>query len=192
MQVPQQEYLQVDTSNILFICGGAFDGLDKIIRTRTTDGGIGFNAAVSGKEDKKTLSALVQQVEPEDLIHFGLIPEFIGRLPVIATLEELDVDALVRILKEPYNALTKQYDALFEMEGVSIEFQDDGLMAIAKKAIKRQAGARGLRSIMEHILLDTMFDLPSLEDVETVIINEAVVSGECEPIVVLTNQKKQA
>jgi ATP-dependent Clp protease ATP-binding subunit ClpX len=189
---PQQEYLQVDTGNILFICGGAFDGLDKIVRSRTTESGMGFSASISGKEDKKSFAELVKQVEPEDLIRFGLIPEFIGRLPVIATLEELDIDSLVRILKEPNNALTKQYDALFAMEGVSIEFQDDGLKAIAEKAIKRQAGARGLRSIIEHILLDTMFDLPSLEGLEKVIINAAVVSGECQPILVYGHQEKQA
>jgi ATP-dependent Clp protease ATP-binding subunit ClpX len=189
---PQQEYLQVDTGKILFICGGAFDGLDKIIRARTTESGIGFGASILGKEDKASFAQMVKQVEPEDLIRFGLIPEFIGRMPVIATLDELDIESLVRILKEPNNALTKQYEALFMMEGASIEFQDDALVAIAKKAVKRQAGARGLRSIIEHILLDTMFDLPDLEHVEKVVINEAVVKGESSPFIVYSDTEQQA
>lgn len=189
---PQQEYLHVDTSNILFICGGAFAGLDKIIKARTSKAGIGFGASVLGKDDKKNFAELVKQVEPEDLIQFGLIPEFIGRLPVIATLDELDVDSLVRILKEPQNALIKQYAALFMMENVTIEFQDDALEEIAQKAIKRQAGARGLRSIIEQLLLDIMFELPSMDSVEKVIISAAVVKGESEPMLLYTASEKQA
>ena len=189
---PQQEYLQVDTSNILFIAGGAFGGLDKIIQSRIAETGIGFSATVIGKDDKASFAELVRKVEPEDLIRFGLIPEFIGRMPVIATLEELNVESMVRILKEPNNALTKQYQVLFDMEGVEIEFADDALEAIAVKAISRQAGARGLRSIIEHILLDTMFDLPELNHVEKVLINADVVNGVCEPILTTLPEDQQA
>ncbi|MEM1244462.1 MAG: ATP-dependent Clp protease ATP-binding subunit ClpX, partial [Pseudomonadota bacterium] len=161
---PQQEFLQVDTSNILFICGGAFAGLDKIIRDRSEKSGIGFSADVRSKDSKKNIGEALRGVEPEDLIKFGLIPEFVGRLPVLATLEELDHGALVEILLQPKNALTKQYQRLFEMEGVQLEFRDTGLQAIADKAMKRKTGARGLRSILEHVLLDIMFELPSLKN----------------------------
>ncbi|MGL5800852.1 MAG: ATP-dependent protease ATP-binding subunit ClpX, partial [Plesiomonas sp.] len=168
---PQQEFLQVDTSKILFICGGAFAGLDKVVEQRLNTGtGIGFGAQVKGKDDKFGLSELFTQVEPEDLIKFGLIPEFIGRLPVVATLTELDEAALIQILQEPKNALTKQFQALFDLESVQLEFQEDALIAIAKKALARKTGARGLRSIVEAVLLDTMYDLPSLEGVEKVVV----------------------
>lgn len=178
---PQQEFLHVNTANILFICGGAFADLDRIIRERTEKSGIGFSAQVVSKDDKRAVSELLQQVEPEDLIKFGLIPEFIGRLPVISTLEDLDEEHLIQILTQPKNALTKQYTRLFQMEGVDLEFTTDALKAIASKALVRKSGARGLRSIMEHILLDTMYELPSLTNVAKVIVNEAVVEGKAEP-----------
>ena len=178
---PQQEFLQVDTTNILFICGGAFAGLDKIISDRGRNTGIGFGANVEAPEDRQT-GELFRQLEPEDLLKFGLIPEFIGRIPVLATLEDLDEDALVQILSEPKNALVKQYQRLFEMEEVKLSFQEDALRAIARKAIVRKTGARGLRSIIEAILLDTMFDLPSLEGVEEVVISEEVVNGNARPL----------
>ncbi|HEB55683.1 MAG TPA: ATP-dependent Clp protease ATP-binding subunit ClpX [Gammaproteobacteria bacterium] len=181
---PQQEFLQVDTSNILFICGGAFAGLDRIIRDRSEKGGIGFSAEVKGEEDKIRDSELLHQVEPEDLTRYGLIPEFVGRLPVVATLEELDEDALICILTEPKNAITKQYTKLFEMEGSEVEFREDALRAIARKAMERKTGARGLRSILEHVLLDTMYDLPSMENVVKVVIDEGVIKSESDPILI--------
>jgi ATP-dependent Clp protease ATP-binding subunit ClpX len=179
---PQQEFLQVDTSNILFICGGAFAGLDKIIRDRSDKSGIGFAAELRSPEAEKKVGETLLDVEPEDLVKFGLIPEFVGRLPMIATLNELDEEALVKILKEPKNSLTKQYGKLFEMEGVEIQFRDDALSAIAKKAQERKTGARGLRSIMESVLLDTMYNIPSQEGVTKVVIDEAVINGESEPL----------
>jgi len=179
---PQQEFLQVDTSNILFICGGAFAGLDKIIRDRSDKSGIGFVAEVRSPEAEKRVGETLQDVEPEDLVKYGLIPEFVGRLPMIATLNELDEEALVKILKEPRNSLTKQYSKLFEMEGVEIQFRDDALRAIARKAQERKTGARGLRSIMESVLLDTMYNIPSQEGVTKVVIDEAVINGESEPL----------
>lgn len=179
---PQQEFLQVDTSNILFICGGAFAGLDKIIRDRSEKSGIGFNAEVRSKDEDKLMGDAFRQVEPEDLVKFGLIPEFVGRLPMIATLDELDLDALVRILKEPKNSLVKQYAKLFDMEGVEINFRDEALLAVAKKAKERKTGARGLRSIMESVLLDTMYRIPSMGNVTKVVIDAAVINGESEPL----------
>lgn len=181
---PQQEFLQVNTANILFICGGAFAGLDKVVRARSEQGGIGFSAEVKSKNDKKNIGELLSAVEPEDLIKYGLIPEFVGRLPVVATLEELDEDQLVRILTEPKNAITKQYIKLFEMEGCSIEFREDALRAIARKAMDRKTGARGLRSILEHVLLETMYDLPSLENVAKVIVDAGVIRGDSSPIMI--------
>jgi ATP-dependent Clp protease ATP-binding subunit ClpX len=178
---PQQEFIQVDTANILFICGGAFSGLEKVVQQRQEKGGIGFTADVKNKDDSKKVSELFRQVEAADLVKFGLIPEFIGRLPVIATLEELDQDALMQILTEPKNALTRQYQYLFEMENVDLLFEDSALRAIAKKALERNTGARGLRSILENVLLETMYDLPSRSDVGTVIINEAVINDKAQP-----------
>ncbi len=181
---PQQEFLQVDTSNVLFICGGAFAGLDKVIQERSEKGGIGFSAEVKSKNKKKTANEILKAVEPEDLIKYGLIPEFVGRLPLVATLEELDEKSLVRILKEPKNALTKQYAKLFEMEGCELEIRKDALLAIAKKAIKRKTGARGLRSIIEQELLDTMYELPSLNDVLKVVVDASVINGDSEPLII--------
>jgi len=181
---PQQEFLQVDTSNILFICGGAFAGLEKVIRERTEKSGIGFSAEVRSKEDGMTLGDAFRKVEPEDLIKFGLIPEFIGRLPVLATLEELSEDALIQILTEPKNSLTKQYQHLFAMEDVEIDFRPDALKAVATKALERKIGARGLRSILESVLLDTMYQIPSLPDVVKVVIDESVIEGESDPMLV--------
>ena len=181
---PQQEFLQVDTSNILFICGGAFAGLDKVIRDRSEKSGIGFNAEVKSKDESKNFGETLNDLEPEDLVRYGLIPEFVGRLPVIATLEELDQDALVRILTEPKNALTKQYGKLFEMEGVEVDFRRDALQAIALRAMKRKTGARGLRSILESVLLDTMYKIPSQENVAKVVIDASVISGDSEPLIV--------
>ncbi|MFM5618229.1 ATP-dependent protease ATP-binding subunit ClpX [Aeromonas veronii] len=190
---PQQEFLQVDTSKILFICGGAFAGLDKVIEQRSVKGtGIGFGAEVKSKDAKATLSETFAKVEPEDLIKYGLIPEFIGRLPVVATLTELDESALIQILKEPKNALTKQYAALFDLEGVELEFRDDALNAIARKAMERKTGARGLRSIVEAVLLDTMYDLPSLEGVSKVVIDETVIRGDSAPLMIYENPETQA
>jgi len=186
---PQQEFLQVDTSKILFICGGAFAGLDKVIRNRSHKGGIGFSAEVQSTDDNRVVSDVLKTVEPEDLIQFGLIPEFVGRLPVVATLNELDEQALVQILTDPKNSLTKQYQKLFDMEGVMIEFRDDALHAIAKKAMDRKTGARGLRSIIENVLLDTMFDLPSTDNVTKVIIDENVINGENAPILVYEDKQ---
>ncbi|HEY5645517.1 MAG TPA: ATP-dependent Clp protease ATP-binding subunit ClpX [Pseudomonadales bacterium] len=187
---PQQEFLQVDTSNILFICGGAFAGLDKVIRDRSEKSGIGFGAQVKGAEDKKSIGETLRSVEPEDLIRYGLIPEFVGRLPVVATLEELDVDALMQILTEPKNSLTKQYTKLFEMEGVEVDFRDDALRAVAQKAMERKTGARGLRSILEAVLLDTMYELPSIDSVKKVVIDESVIRGESEPMLMYENVDK--
>ncbi|MEM9733479.1 MAG: ATP-dependent Clp protease ATP-binding subunit ClpX [Pseudomonadota bacterium] len=184
---PQQEFLQVDTTNILFICGGAFAGLDKIISDRGRNTGIGFGASVESPEDRKT-GELFKELEPEDLLRFGLIPEFVGRIPVLATLEDLDEDALVQILSEPKNALIKQYQRLFEMEEVKLSFQEDALRGIAKKAIIRKTGARGLRSIIESILLDTMFELPALEGVEEVVISEEVVNGNTRPLYIYADK----
>jgi ATP-dependent Clp protease ATP-binding subunit ClpX len=181
---PQQEFLQVNTSNILFIVGGAFAGLDKIIRGRSEKGGIGFSAEVKSKDEKLNLGEILYEVEPEDLIKYGLIPEFVGRLPVVATLEELDEDALVKILTEPKNALTKQYEKLFDMEGCEIEFRDEALLAVARKAMERKTGARGLRTILEQVLLDTMYDLPSLENVRKVVIDENVIVGGSKPYMI--------
>lgn len=189
---PQQEFLQVDTSGILFICGGAFAGLEKIIQQRSEKSGIGFSAEIITKHDKKSASETFKQVEPEDLIKFGLIPEFVGRLPVVATLEELEEDALMSILVDPKNALTKQYKKLFEMEGVEIEFREDALKAIAKKAMERKTGARGLRSILEKVLLNTMYDLPSHHDVTKVVIDASVVNGEIEPLLLLENSDNKS
>ncbi|MDO8413494.1 MAG: ATP-dependent Clp protease ATP-binding subunit ClpX [Gallionellaceae bacterium] len=188
---PNTEYLQVDTTNILFICGGAFDGLEKVIRNRSEKTGIGFGADLAQRNDKKGVSALLREVEPEDLIKFGLIPEFVGRLPVVATLEELDEAALVQILTEPKNALTKQYQKLFSMEGVDLEFRSGVLQAIARKALARKAGARGLRSILEQSLLDTMFDLPSMENVNKVVL-DVNSSGEIKPMVLYAEAHKAA
>ena len=180
---PQQEFLQVDTTNILFICGGAFAGLDKLIAGRHTGAGIGFGADVRDPDDRK-IGELLAELEPEDLIKFGLIPEFVGRLPVVATLEDLDEEALIRILTEPKNALLKQYQKLFEMDDVNLEFRDDALKAVAKKAIERKTGARGLRSIMENILMEPMFDIPTAGDIEEVVINGDVVDNGAAPLVV--------
>ncbi len=184
---PQQEFLQVDTSNILFICGGAFAGLDKIIRDRSEKSGIGFSAEVRSPDSEQKVGETLRAVEPEDLVKYGLIPEFVGRLPMIATLDELDLDALVRIIREPKNSLTRQYAKLFEMEGVEIQFREDALKAIARKAQERKTGARGLRSIMESVLLDTMYNIPSLEKVSKVIIDAAVIEGESEPLLMYEN-----
>jgi len=181
---PQQEFLQVDTSNILFIVGGAFAGLDKIIRSRSEKGGIGFSAEIKSKDEESNIGEVLYDVEPQDLIKYGLIPEFVGRLPVVATLEELDESALVQILTEPKNALTKQYEKLFDMEGCEIEFREEALRAVARKAMVRKTGARGLRTIMEQILLDTMYDLPSMENVSKVVIDENVIAGEAKPYMI--------
>lgn len=189
---PNQEFVQVDTTNMLFICGGAFSGLEKVIQNRSTKGGIGFGAEVKSKDDSKDISSLLQEVEPEDLIKFGLIPELIGRLPVIATLEELDESALMTILTQPKNALTKQYNKLFEMEGAELEFREDALIAIAKRALARKTGARGLRSIIEHVLLDTMYELPSMENVTKVVIDANVVNGTTKPLMIFADQAKLA
>ncbi|MDB2409643.1 ATP-dependent Clp protease ATP-binding subunit ClpX [Pseudomonadales bacterium] len=189
---PQQEFLQVDTSNILFICGGAFAGLDKVIRDRSEKSGIGFNAEVKSKDEKKDFGEVLQDLEPEDLVRYGLIPEFVGRLPVIATLEELDQDALVRILTEPKNSLTRQYAKLFEMEGVDIDFREDALRAIATRAMVRKTGARGLRSILESVLLDTMYKIPSQVGVSKVVIDSSVINGDSEPLIVYQDTAKTA
>jgi ATP-dependent Clp protease ATP-binding subunit ClpX len=181
---PNQEFVQLDTTNILFICGGAFDGLEKVIRLRSEKGGIGFGAEVKSKVDAREVGAVLKDVEPEDLIKFGLIPEFIGRLPVVATLESLDEAALMTILTEPKNALTKQYIKLFKMEGVDLEFRESALLLIAKKALERKTGARGLRSIMEHSLLEIMYELPSLKNLSKVVVDEGVIRGDTPPILI--------
>jgi ATP-dependent Clp protease ATP-binding subunit ClpX len=188
---PQQEFLQVNTGNILFIVGGAFAGLEKVIRDRSEKGGIGFSAEVRSKDEERNLGEIFANVESEDLIKFGLIPEFVGRLPVVATLEELDEEALVRILTEPRNALTKQYARLFEMEGADLEIRDDALYAIARRAMARKTGARGLRTILEQILLDTMYDLPSMDDVSKVVVDETVVSGDTDPYIIIEGGDQQ-
>jgi len=182
---PQQEFLQVDTTNILFICGGAFAGIDKIIASRGNASSIGFGATVKSKDDKKT-GELLKDIEPEDLLKFGLIPEFVGRLPIISTLEDLDEASLIKILEEPKNSLVKQYAKLFEIEGAKLTFSKDSLKAIAEKAIKRKTGARGLRSIIEEALLQTMFDLPSMENVEEVVVNKEVITGTSAPLIIFS------
>lgn len=188
---PQQEFLQVDTSNILFVCGGAFAGLEKVIQDRSDKGGIGFSAEVKSKETDKNIGQTLADLEPEDLVRYGLIPEFVGRLPVIATLEELDREALVNILIEPKNSLVKQYGMLFEMEGVELDVRRDALEAIADKALERKTGARGLRSIIENVLLDTMYSIPSMENVCKVVIDSSVIRGEVEPMMVYENTEQQ-
>jgi len=186
---PNQDFVQVDTTNILFVCGGAFDGLDKVIRSRSDKSGIGFGAEVSSR-DNRDISETLKQIEPEDLIKFGLIPEFVGRLPVVATLMELDEEALIEILVAPKNALIKQYQKLFQMEGVDLEVRPSALQAIAKKAIKRKAGARGLRSILENVLLDTMYELPTMDNVAKVVIDENMVNSGAKPILIYADQQK--
>ncbi|MGH8750130.1 MAG: ATP-dependent Clp protease ATP-binding subunit ClpX, partial [Burkholderiales bacterium] len=188
---PNQEFVQVDTTNILFVCGGAFDALDKIIRNRSQKGGIGFGADVKSKDNRKDIGEVLRDVEPEDLIKYGLIPEFVGRLPVVATLEELDEKALIQILTEPKNALLKQYQKMFGMEGVELEIREPGLKAIAKKALARKTGARGRRSILELTLLDTMFDLPSMENVVKVVIDEGVINGDAKPLLMYSDQSSK-
>ncbi|EXJ09618.1 ATP-dependent Clp protease ATP-binding subunit ClpX [Nitrincola nitratireducens] len=185
---PQQEFLQVDTSNILFICGGAFAGLEKLIRNRSVKSSIGFNAVVKSK-DESNLSDVLHDVEADDLVKFGLIPEFVGRLPMIATLSELDEEALIEILTQPKNSLTKQYAALFEMEGAEVNFREEALRAVAHKALERKTGARGLRSILEATLLDIMYQLPSMENVSKVVIDEGVIQGTSDPILIYENQE---
>ena len=187
---PNQDFVQVDTTNILFVCGGAFDGLEKVIRNRSEPGGMGFGAEVKSKDDKKAIGEILRTVEPEDLIKFGLIPELIGRLPVIATLEELSTEALVQILIEPKNALVKQYQKLFSMENVELEIRPAAMTAIAKRALERKTGARGLRSILESVLLDTMYELPGMEDVSKVVIDENTITSDAKPILIYADQPK--
>ena len=189
---PNQEFVQVDTTNILFVCGGAFDGLDKIIRARSEKSGIGFGADVRSKDNGKDIAMVLRDVQPEDLIKFGLIPEFVGRLPVVATLSELDETALIEILTQPKNALLKQFQKMFSMEGVELEVRDAALRAIARKALARKTGARGLRSILEHTLLNTMFDLPSLENVVKVAVDEATITSDAPPLLIYSDQPKVA
>jgi ATP-dependent Clp protease ATP-binding subunit ClpX len=188
---PQQEFLQVDTTNILFVCGGAFAGLDRIIAARGRGSSIGFGANVQAADDRGT-GAILREIEPEDLLKFGLIPEFVGRLPVLATLEDLDIDALMTILTKPKNALVKQYQRLFDMEGIALTFSDDALKTIARKAIARKTGARGLRSIMESILLDTMFDLPGMRGVSEVVINGEVAEGRARPLMIYADKRVES
>ena len=187
---PQQEFLQVDTSNILFIVGGAFAGLDKIIRDRSEKGGIGFGAEVRSKDDSRSFGELLETIEAEDLIQFGLIPEFVGRLPVVATLRELDEDALVRILTEPKNAITKQYEKLLSMDDVEIEFREEALYEVARKANERKTGARGLRTILENVLLETMYELPGMDNVKKVVVDASVVRGESKPFLLLEGSEQ--
>jgi ATP-dependent Clp protease ATP-binding subunit ClpX len=187
---PNQDFVQVDTTNILFVCGGAFDGLEKVIRNRSERGGMGFGAEVKSKDDKKAIGEVLRSVEPEDLIKFGLIPELIGRLPVIATLEELSAEALVQILIEPKNALVKQYQKLFSMEGVELEIRPAAMTAIAKRALDRKTGARGLRSILESVLLDTMYELPGMDNVSKVVIDENMITSDAKPILIYADQPK--
>jgi len=189
---PQQEFLQVDTRNMLFICGGAFAGLDKVISDRSEKSGIGFGASVKSKDTGRKVGDTLKNVETEDLVKYGLIPEFVGRLPVIATLNELDEDALMQILTEPKNSLSKQYQKLFEMEGVEMDFREEALRAVAKKAMERKTGARGLRSILENVLLDTMYHIPSDKGVSKIVIDEACINGESEPIKIYENNDKPA
>ena len=189
---PNQEFVQVDTTNILFVCGGAFDGLDKIIRQRSEKGGIGFGAQVRSKDNRRDIGLILKEVEPEDLIKYGLIPEFVGRLPVVATLDELDETALIQILTEPKNALLKQYQKMFTMEGVELEVRLEALHAVARRALARRTGARGLRSILENALLDIMFDLPSLSNVRKVVIDEGSITGDQKPLLIYSDQPKVA
>ena len=189
---PQQEFIQVNTANILFIVGGAFSGLDKVIQQRSEKGGIGFSAEVKTKDETKNIGELFAEVEAEDLVRYGLIPEFVGRLPVVATLEELNEDALVKVLTEPKNALTKQYQRLFEMEGTELEFSDDSLSAIAQKSMQRKTGARGLRTIVENVLLDAMYEIPSTADVRKVVVDKKVIEGENDPYFIYDEEKKEA
>jgi ATP-dependent Clp protease ATP-binding subunit ClpX len=189
---PNQEFVQVDTTNILFICGGAFDGLDKVIRQRSDKSGIGFGAEVRSKDNRKDIGLVLREVEPEDLIKYGLIPEFVGRLPVVATLDELDESALMQILTEPKNALLKQYHRMFLMEGVELEIRPEALRALSRQALARRTGARGLRSIMEHVLLDIMYDLPSMNNVEKVVVDEGIIAGDAKPILIYSDQPKMA
>jgi ATP-dependent Clp protease ATP-binding subunit ClpX len=189
---PNQDFVQVDTTNILFICGGAFGGLEKVIQNRTDRSGMGFGAHVRSTNNRRELNDMLHEVEPEDLIKYGLIPEFVGRLPVVAVLDELDTDALVKILTEPKNALVKQYQKLLAMEGVELEFRDHALGAIAKRALERRTGARGLRSIIEHALLDIMFDLPSLANVQKVVVDDGAISGDGKPLLIYSDQPKVA
>jgi len=188
---PQQEFLQVDTGKILFVCGGAFAGLDKVILNRSEKGGIGFGASVKSKDKESMFGEVITKVEPEDLIKYGLIPEFVGRLPVVATLEELDEDALVQILTEPKNAITKQYQKMFEIEGCEIEFRPDSLNAVAIKAMDRKTGARGLRTILENTLLDIMYDLPAMENVSKIVVDAAVIEGNAQPYVIYEGGEMQ-
>jgi ATP-dependent Clp protease ATP-binding subunit ClpX len=188
---PQQEFLQVDTSKILFVCGGAFAGLDKVILNRSEKGGIGFGADVQSKDKRDQFGEIVSKVEPEDLIKYGLIPEFVGRLPVVATLEELDEDALVKILTEPKNAITKQYQKMFEIEGCEIEFRTDSLNAVAKRAMARKTGARGLRTILENTLLEIMYDLPAMDNVSKIVVDAAVIEGHAQPYVIYEGGEMQ-
>jgi ATP-dependent Clp protease ATP-binding subunit ClpX len=189
---PNQEFVQVDTTNILFVCGGAFDGLEKIIRQRTAKTGIGFGAEVNSPDDRKRMSMLLRETEPEDLIKFGLIPEFVGRLPVTATLDELDEAALIQILVEPKNALIKQYQKMFRMEAVELEVREAALRAIARKALARKTGARGLRSILEQVLLDVMYDLPSLNNLSRVVVDESTIANDGKPLLMFSDTAKVA
>ena len=189
---PNQEFVQVDTTNILFVCGGAFDGLDRIIRARSEKSGIGFAAEVSSRDNRKDITKVLREVQPEDLIKYGLIPEFVGRLPVVATLEELDETALIQILTQPKNALLKQFQKMFGMEGVELEVRDPALRAVAKRALERKTGARGLRSILEHTLLNTMFDLPSMENVVKVVVDEGTILSDAAPLLIYADQPKVA
>ena len=189
---PQQEFLQVDTKNILFICGGAFSGLEKVIQQRSESTGIGFAAEVRSKSTQSNVGKVLADVEPGDLVKFGLIPEFVGRLPVVATLEELDEAALIKILTEPKNAIVKQFKRMFELEGAELEFRNDALLAVARKALKRKTGARGLRTILEQVLLDTMYELPSLEHVSKVVVDEAVINGQAEPYLIYRGMQARA
>jgi ATP-dependent Clp protease ATP-binding subunit ClpX len=188
---PQQEFLQVNTANILFIVGGAFAGLDRVIKSRTEKGGIGFSAEVKSKDESQNVGEIFSDVRAEDLIKYGLIPEFVGRLPVVATLEELDEAALIQILTEPKNALVKQYKHLFEMEGAELEFRGDSLAAIARKSMERKTGARGLRTIVENVLLDTMYEIPSNDNITKVVVDESVILGQSEPILVYESESKR-
>jgi ATP-dependent Clp protease ATP-binding subunit ClpX len=188
---PQQEFLQVDTTNILFICGGAFSGLEKIIRERSDKGGIGFSAEVRSKADSRNTGEILSNVEPEDLIRYGLIPEFVGRLPVVATLDELDEDALLRILTEPKNALVRQFGKLFDLEGCKLEIREDALRVVAQRALERKTGARGLRSILEHVLLDIMYDLPSMKDVSKIVIDADVIRTNSNPLMIYEGAEQQ-
>jgi ATP-dependent Clp protease ATP-binding subunit ClpX len=189
---PNQEFVQVDTTNILFVCGGAFDGLDRIIRARSEKSGIGFGAEVSSRDNRKDITRVLRDVQPEDLIKYGLIPEFVGRLPVVATLEELDETALIQILTQPKNALLKQFQKMFSMEGVELEVREGALKAVARRALERKTGARGLRSILEHTLLNTMFDLPSLEKVIKVVVDENTITSDALPLLIYSDQPKVA